>query len=79
MKADVGDQTLDDGRVIYHYEGTMKAGELEGRGMLSYRTNRGYDRYEGEFRDGEIDGDVIVTHADGRREEARWENGRQVK
>ena len=79
MKADVGDKTLDDGRIVYHYEGTLRAGELDGRGMLYYRSDRGFDRYEGEFRDGEIDGKVVITRADGRREETRWEQGRQVE
>ncbi len=79
MKADISDKSSDEGHVVYHYEGTLKAGELDGRGMLSYRSKRGFVRYEGEFKDGEIDGDVVVTRADGSREEARWENGRQIK
>ena len=58
------------GVLIERYEGNMKEGKREGKGV-SYYTN---SRYEGEWKDSKKHGKGILFSKDGTREEGEWKD-----
>lgn len=56
------------------YEGTFKAGMLQGFGRM---TAAGGDRYEGEYRDGKRDGRGTYVFASGERYEGTWKDNKR--
>ena len=63
-----------DDKAILTYEGSFKAGMLQGFGRMSAA---GGDRYEGEYRDGLRDGRGMYLSASGERYEGMWRNNRR--
>ncbi|MFO1084882.1 MAG: hypothetical protein U1E21_09980 [Reyranellaceae bacterium] len=57
------------GRPGDRYEGTMRAGRMDGRGIL---TKRNGDRYEGDWRDDRRNGRGVYSYANGGRYEGEW-------
>jgi len=56
-----------DGGLLARYVGTLKAGKVDGIGLLTVKSEQGdgYDRYDAEFVDGEIEGGVALTTSTG--------------
>jgi hypothetical protein len=60
------------GSTVTRYEGDLRYGEPNGRGV---QTRPNGDRYEGEFRDGKRNGRGVLTWPDGERYEGDFQNG----
>jgi hypothetical protein len=58
-----------DGALLARYVGGLKAGKLDGVGMLAIQSEQGggFDHYEAEFVDGEFEGEVGLETANGDR------------
>lgn len=57
------------GALVERYEGTMRAGKVDGRGSNTFATG---ERYEGQWRDGQRHGRGVLVNADGSRYEGEW-------
>jgi len=55
-----------------HYEGELRDDEMNGRGVLTYRSGT---RYEGEFRDDKPNGRGVIAYANGDRYEGEVRDG----
>jgi len=66
-----------DGKLLGRYDGMMKAGFLDGHGVLYYHTKDGFDRYEGEFKNGELDGELTYVGAKGDSFEGTMKSDRE--
>ena len=61
------------GKVALSYEGTFRAGLLQGRGKMT----AGGDRYDGEYRDGKRDGQGTYVTGSGERYEGEFKDNRR--
>ncbi|MGQ0581687.1 MAG: MORN repeat-containing protein [Reyranella sp.] len=72
-------QAFQAGQPFARYEGELRDGKANGRGLYTYASG---NRYEGEWRDDQRNGRGVFTWTDGSRYEGEWrdnrENGRGV-
>ena len=56
-----------EGGLLARYVGVLKAGKVDGVGLLTIRSEHGtgYDRYEAVFVEGEIEGEIVLDAATG--------------
>ena len=65
---------LKDGSLALTYEGTFRAGLLQGQGKM---VAVGGDRYDGEYRDGKREGRGTYVAASGERYEGEWHDNKR--
>jgi hypothetical protein len=65
-------QWFKDGKLAAQYEGDVRDGKANGRGIFSWVSG---GRYEGEFRDDRPNGAGTFRHATGRTYSGPWTNG----
>ena len=65
---------LKDGTLALTYEGTFRAGLLQGQGKM---VAVGGDRYDGEYRDGKREGSGTYVAASGERYEGEWHDNKR--
>jgi hypothetical protein len=63
-----------DGKPTDRYEGDVRDGKMNGRGVLTAANG---DRYDGEYRDGGRSGRGIYILANGDRYDGEWLNGKR--
>ncbi len=64
---------LRDGKLVFHFEGTLQGGQLNGRGIETFANG---DRLEGYFRDGHARGRGVYSFANGDRYDGQFRDGK---
>ena len=62
------------GKELLTYEGTFRAGVLQGKGVM---TAAGGDRYEGNYKDGKRDGRGVYTTGAGHRYDGEFHENKK--